>query len=359
MISAVKWSFFNRAGVLYRLRFQIEDFLSPGAVIHYGGRMTTAQLTFVLGSLVPMATTAIVRGQTPDTQRPTGGELAFDAASVKLAGPEVPQPYTITGGPGTNDPSRFRAPNISLFDLIPRAFGLSTDQIVGPPWLRDLMSSSYFTVIATMPPDTTKEQFQVMLQNLIVERFHLAFHHGVRNFPGYELVVDKGGTKFREVMPTQDGGPASKGTLMIQNGKEFPDLPGPRTITLSNGGLKRTKYQERSIADFVWNLGFLIGSSEGKSVLDGEHQPRVIDRTGLTGKYTFILEYYSAGSAAVAARFSNGADQAPLVASDPAESGPTIFEAIQKQLGLRLNKTGNVPLDVIVVDSVEKLPTPN
>jgi uncharacterized protein (TIGR03435 family) len=105
----------------------------------------------------------------------------------------------------------------------------------------------------------------------------------------------------------------------------------------------------------VW----LTGSSEGRSLLDGEHQPRVIDRTGLTGKYTFILEYYSAGSAAIAARFSNGAGPAALVASDPAESGPTIFEAIQKQLGLRLNKTGDVPLDVIVVDNVEKLPTPD
>jgi uncharacterized protein (TIGR03435 family) len=281
---------------------------------------------------------------------------AFDAASVKLAGPEVPQPYTITGGPGTSDPGRFRAPRISLFNLIPLAFGISTDQIIGPAWLREA-SSPTFTVIATMPPDVTKDQFRAMLQNLIVERFHLVFHHETRDFPGYELVVDKGGPKFKEVTPTQDAGSAKTGTLIISGGNEFPDLPGPRTITLSNGGLQRTKYQERTIAEFVSNLGFLIGSSQGKSVLDGERQPRVVDKTGLTGRYTFVLEYYSFSSAAIAARFPTIPGQGEPVASDPAESGPPILEAIPRQLGLRLNKTDNIPLDVIVVDSIEKHPT--
>lgn len=282
---------------------------------------------------------------------------AFDAASVKLAGPEVRQPWTITGGPGTNDPGRFRAPRISLFDLIPRAFGVSTDQIIGPEWLHD-PSGSAFTVVATMPPDITKEQFQKMLQNLIVERFRLVFHHETRNFPGYELVVDKGGPKFKEVTPTPNA-PQNRGTLGIVGGKEFPDLPGPLTITLSNGGLRRTKYQERTMEEFVSNLGFLIGSSQGKSVMDGELQPRVVDKTGLIGSYTFVLEYYDASLAAIAARFRPGASQGVPVASDPTESGPPIIEAIQKQLGLRLNKTNNIPLDVIVVDRIEKLPTPD
>src|SRR4051794_12335160 len=99
----------------------------------------------------------------------------FEAASVKPFSPDIQQPYTITGGPGTTDPSRFRAPRVGMSFLLSRAFDVATDQITGPAWLRELASNNY-TVVATMPPDTTKEQFQKMLQNLLAERFHLVFH---------------------------------------------------------------------------------------------------------------------------------------------------------------------------------------
>jgi uncharacterized protein (TIGR03435 family) len=129
--------------------------------------------------------------------------------------------------------------------------------------------------------------------------------------------------------------------------------------------VEKTKYQERTMAEFISNLGFLIGSSQGKSVLDGFLQPRVVDKTGLTGKYTFILEYYNAGTAQLTRQLAglaqSRADSAtgnspPAAASDPG-GGPTIFTAIQKQLGLRLDKTADVPLDVIVVEGVDKVPT--
>jgi uncharacterized protein (TIGR03435 family) len=129
------------------------------------------------------------------------------------------------------------------------------------------------------------------------------------------------------------------------------------------GGQERTKYQERTMAEFVSNLGFLIGSSQGKSVLNGFLQPRVVDKTGLTGKYTFLLEYYSAGSEDLARQFAStradsGAGNAALPdPSDPGGGLPNIFVAIQKQLGLRLDKTAEVPLDIIVVESVDKVPT--
>lgn len=100
----------------------------------------------------------------------------FDAASVRLTGPEVQQPFTITGGPGTSDPGRFRAPRIKMVNLLSKALDVRTDQISGPAWLRDVAAANDYTIVATMPPDTTKEQFRKMLQNLLVERFHLAFH---------------------------------------------------------------------------------------------------------------------------------------------------------------------------------------
>ena len=302
----------------------------------------------------------LVAGPTLSGEGPT-----FEAASVTLTGPEIRPPYTITGGPGTSDPGRFWAPRIPLFNLLSRAFGVFTDQIVGPAWLRDVVSANNFTVVATMPPDTTKEQFEKMLQNLLVERFHLVFHHETRNSPGYELVVDKGGPKFKEVAPTKDASPEQTpnigATLNLPSSADgFPNLPGPRTISQTRGGLARTKYQERTMAEFVSNLGFLIGSSQGKSVLDGYLQPHVIDKTGLTGKYTFILEFYNAAFANLSAQLAAEKGIAlPPAAGDPDDGGPTIFTAIQKQLGLRLNKTADVPVDVIVVENVDKVPTPN
>ena len=285
----------------------------------------------------------------------------FDVASVKLFNQELKPPWLVTGGPGTSDPSRFRAPRIGVAALLARAYDVSADQIAGPAWMRDMLANSY-TVIATMPPDTTKEQFQKMLQNLLAERFHLAFHRDTRNFPGYALVVDKGGLKVKEFVPTEPTS-ALPGTLANapMGADGFPDIPGPRTMSQMRGGDVRAKYQERTMSEVVSDLGFPIGASQGKSWLDGYPQPRVVDRTGLTGKYTFILEYYDTGIASIrfggAPANSEPANGAPPTPSNPGGGGPNIFTAIQKQLGLRLDKTADVPLDMIVVDSVDKVPT--
>ena len=159
---------------------------------------------------------------------------SFEAASVKPWTPEVKQPYTISGGPGTNDPGRFYAPHISMATLLTRAFDIQIDQIEGPAWLRDVSSGSYFTVMAKVPAGAMKEEFGKMLQNLLAERFHLKLHIEKRDFPGYELVVDKSGTKLKEVVPAQD---AKQGELtareIIDSAKGddgFPKVSGPRTM---------------------------------------------------------------------------------------------------------------------------------
>ena len=294
----------------------------------------------------------------------------FEVASVKVAGPDVKPPYSITGGPGTSDPGRFHASRINMSTLLLQAFGVSPDQITGPDRLRDFTGDTYYTVDAAIPPGTTKEQYQEMMQNLLAERFHLVFHIEKKNFPGYDLVVDKDGPKFKEVTPTPGAEPNAGQQSIVFGGPagadQFPDVKGPRTIGMSNNGVTRTKYQERTMAEFVSNLGFIIGSSQGRGVLDGHLQPRVVDKTGLTGKYTFILKYRDDSMRLIAQRVMNSSaggagseNLAALAASDPDASAPGIIAAIQKQLGLRLDKTKDVPLDAIVVDSVDKVPTEN
>ena len=105
------------------------------------------------------------------------------------------------------------------------------------------------------------------------------------------------------------------------------------------------------MSTFVGGLGFLIGKALGKSLDDGFLQPRVVNKTGLTGKYTFILEYDCAACAPLNAK--------PADAANDTVAYPEIFVALQKQLGLRLEKTADVPVRVVVVDSVDKSPTAN
>jgi uncharacterized protein (TIGR03435 family) len=293
----------------------------------------------------------------------------FDAASVKITAPDARPPYYITGGPGTNDPGMFRAPRVNMLYLLSTAFDVSLDQIAGPAWIRDV-TSNYYTIDATVPPDTTKDQFHQMLQNLLVERFHLVFHREKRDFPGYQLVVDKGVPKFKEVTPASDANPGAAFDLRAyasasKGADGFPVFPGSRVMgALGQNGQQRLKYQERTMAQFVSDLGTRIASSQGKPAMDGFRQPRVVDKTGLTGEYTFVLEYYDVSTASLYARMSPPAEsdagaQSPAAASEPDGGLLDIFTAIRKQLGLRLDKVAAVPLDVIVVDSVAKVPTAN
>lgn len=109
--------------------------------------------------------------------------LFYDAASVKVQDPDSPKIFQMSGGPGTNDPGRFRA-HVNMSSLLSAAFGLGVDQIKGPAWLRDFTAMPYYEIVATMPPDTTKEQGERMLQKLLIERSHLVFHYETMNAPG-------------------------------------------------------------------------------------------------------------------------------------------------------------------------------
>jgi uncharacterized protein (TIGR03435 family) len=233
--------------------------------------------------------------------------------------------------------------------LLQAAFGVQQDQIKGPAWLRDFAAMPFYDIVATMPADTTLDQYEMMMQNLLVERFHMVFHHETRNFPGYELVVDKGdkgGPTLKEVTANPD--PVADG---------FPAVPGTRTIgSLRPTVHQRIKFQEYTMRSFASNnLPFLIGHAQGKILDDGFFQPRVIDKTGLIGKYTFILEFDCTPCTPLAATAPTR--EAPA-ASEPG-GFPDLFGAIQKQLGLRLEKAADIPMDVIVVENLDKIPTGN
>jgi hypothetical protein len=128
----------------------------------------------------------------PQSAQPAADKpVTFEAASVK---PSAPLPasggdgFTIgrkqpggrrSGGPGTDDPGRIHYPRTNLTDLLAEAYDIPRFQVQGPNWLDE----ERFDIDATMPPETTKAQFHVMLQNLIVESSRCRCAGRRKNFP--------------------------------------------------------------------------------------------------------------------------------------------------------------------------------
>jgi uncharacterized protein (TIGR03435 family) len=270
-------------------------------------------------------------------QQPT-----FDAASVKAVNLASHPTFGNSGGPGTTDPGRIHLCCVGMFSLLMRAYDVQIDQISGPSWIMDNMGPNLYQVDATMPAQTTQAQFQLMMQSLLAERFHLTVHRETRTFPGYDLVVAKDGPKLKESRPDPNAA-----------------VPGPQMLTSLGRGMIRVQAQEKSIGDLVKGMGSMIAQSLGADPTDfASRKARVIDKTGLSGKYDFTLEFSCEGCRGLGSNLPlPGSDSTS--ASEPWGGLPTIFAALEKQLGLRLEKTPAIPLDVIVVDRVDKAPTDN
>ena len=286
-----------------------------------------------------------VFGQTP-------GKLEFEVASVKLAAPQTGGRIFVgrQGGPGTPDPGRVTFTNTALKQLITLAYDLKPYQLTGPDWL----DTERFDILATVPQGATKEQANVMMQNLLVDRFRLSFHKVTKEFPLYELVVGKNGHKLKASVEdpsaaadSPGAGPGRGGPPPV--GKDgFPTLPPGRRgmfIMMSQGGPMRIAANLQSMTDLANMLSNQIGTP-------------VVDKTGLGGTYDFSMEFVPDR---VAAGGIGGALVAPGTvpgASPTTFDGPTIFGAVQDQLGLKLERKKG-PLDVMVIDGAERVPSEN
>lgn len=265
-------------------------------------------------------------------------KLEFDAASIKPSperDPNGPVRVGCSGGPGTKDPGLFTCQNMNALNLVTTAFSIEIYRVSGLSYTRDA-----FNVTARIPEGTTKEQFSTMLQNLLMDRFHLAVHRESREMAKYELVVAKNGPKMKkatEIPPPNPDAPAppQSGPYRMTADKEgFPVLvPGRPAMAMMNG--RARMYQPRfTMEKLAQQISFQVGKP-------------VTDATGLQGEYEIALYW--------------AADNLPAPkpdAPDPADSGPTMMQALQEQLGLRLDpKKG--PVDFLVVDHIDKMPTDN
>ena len=282
---------------------------------------------------------------------PEAAKSQFEVVSLKPAGPFTPgpNPFMTRGGPGTDDPGRVAMSRTALSSLISRAYGLDVDQLKGSPWVSDAMNNG-FVLAATMPVSTTQEQFCGMLRNLLRDRFHFAFHFEKQSRPGYELTLLPGGPKFEKFVP----GPAAAGEQAVRFDKSgFAIMPAGKA-TWHSASFSRTGLQKVSFRDnmkiFARSLGGDINASNGMPLAAGVPLPRVVDKTGLAGVYDIRLEF-----AGTPMREAGSAQAAP----DPADVGPNIFTAVQQQLGLKLTKSADVQIDVMLIDHLDKTPTEN
>ena len=227
------------------------------------------------------------------------------------------------------------------------AYDVQTFQIVAPDWL----STARYDIAANVPAGATKEQVNVMWQNLLKERFALALHHESKEFQVDELTVAKSGLKLKEtdLGPNPDPFTPPEGPPKFdKNGAQEMNGFGA-IVTIFPDGRARMVVKGLTLPDLATRLANTV-------------RHPVIDMTGLTGRYDGALEFVldlsgiqlpppppgAAGPAPATAGPTDGA-------SDP---GSSVAAAVEKQLGLKLTRA-KAQLDVIVVDHAEKTPTQN
>ncbi len=218
----------------------------------------------------------------------------FDVATVRLAAPpaEGHSHSQISADTGTG---RLNYANVTLKDIIGQAYNVPRYQIGGPGWI----DMDRFDIAAEFPPRTDARQLPRMLQSLLADRFKLMTHRETKQLPVYDLVVARGGPKF-------------------QAGESESGITTNSAGTHSHVSAKVTM---RSFAQF----------------LSEEVDRPVLDKTGLAGSYDFTIGW--AGDSTI----------------DTTETGPSIFKALEEQLGLKL-ETGKGPVEIILVDHAERKP---
>jgi uncharacterized protein (TIGR03435 family) len=253
---------------------------------------------------------------------------AFDTVSIK---PNKSDTFSFRPGFTVDG---YRASNQTVQLLIREAYGVDEYGLSGIP---DWLNSERYDIEAKIDPPAadalsrlTPEQLklarQQMLQALLAERFNLKVHRQTKDEPVYFLVIGKSGPKL------QDAKTGKTSTLLNADGTSPRDKEQWQMVPGTEGGqaIHASSATMKSLGDW----------------LNRQLSRPVLDKTGLTGTYDFILEWIPDAAP------TSSADAANVVTL-PGIPGASLFTALQQQLGLKL-EPGKGPIEMIVIDHVEK-----
>jgi uncharacterized protein (TIGR03435 family) len=288
---------------------------------------------------------------------------AFEVASIKPAAPQPMGRMMVQMG---GDAGLVDYKNVSLKDVLARAYKMKRYQISGPSW----MDGERYDITAKVPDGVPKEQIPVMLQALLAERFKMVIRKESKEEPIYGLVVGKGGPKLKKSedsegeAPVGPDGPGRGGKAGFDGpgrggNMDKADMPkggmmrGGMMMSMGGpGGNARMQINKATIAQFADMLSNMLDRP-------------VVDQTGIEGNYDIALdvsmeEMVGMKRMAVGAPMMGGpggpggGEHGPASDAAPAAS---IFSAVQT-LGLKLEpKKG--PVERIVVEKADKVPTEN
>ena len=227
---------------------------------------------------------------------------AFEAASIK---PSQDPPGSSSGI--TTSTGRISARNVTLKRCVRGAYGVEEPRILGgPKWVDE----ARYDIEAKAAGPAGDHELMMMLQSLLTERFKLAFHRDTRALPGYALVLGNGGLKAKPSEP--DAG--------SRTGSRWGSIEAA-ACTMAQLALKLSEVLHLPVADF----------------------------TAVPGEFDFQLKWTSDEMQATP---PDAGDRQATAAPDAA-SGPSLFDALHEQLGLKL-ESRKVPAEVLVIDHAEK-----
>jgi uncharacterized protein (TIGR03435 family) len=221
---------------------------------------------------------------------------SFEAATIK---PAVPDASGSSGEDGRQ--GMLRVYNVTLKRCIRYAYAIAEDQILGgPKWIDDLR----YDILAKANHPAAEPELLTMLRPLLADRFKLEFHYESRDLPGYALIAAKDGIRAPVSDPNRHAG--------ADGGRGFIDAAAS------------------PLSELTIRLSALLGRP-------------VVDITRDTRKFDIHLRWTP--------------DDTPPSADSVTPDRPSLFTALQEQLGLKL-ESKKVPVDVLVVDRAE-LPSDN
>jgi uncharacterized protein (TIGR03435 family) len=254
----------------------------------------------------------------------------FDVASIKVNPPKTGFHFAqSTGTPDWSSPGMFRCADCTLATLISAAFELKGYQFPG----KSSLGNDTFEVAAKYPSGTNREDLPVMLQNLLKDRFGLTYHFKEKSMKGYQLVVAKNGPKLKE---SPDGArPAAEAPNRPWNGNGD-----------GHGGGQSAGHKHDGLVNMFGSASYRANGktmAELAQIVSEQLGVPVDDQTKLAGKYDIALTWTSSNTQSSTNHSDDSAGHGDHGGSGAAgsgarrdESGPTLFEALQSQLGLKL-----------------------